>query len=192
MYKAKGVPDGLETDSAISLVEAENNSQVTNASVSEEPIAGESNNDTEQQLVKSVEEEEKESVTELEQEKSAVEDNEIKTTNKKEEKPLVEQREEETNADNDNNNGDELSNVEVIAATATNEEKPTAQRTLAIIKPDAITADKKDDIIVKIKEAEFIIVQERQLHLSLDQARLFYREHEGKHFYDELAQWMSR
>ncbi|KAI7850844.1 nucleoside diphosphate kinase, partial [Circinella umbellata] len=65
------------------------------------------------------------------------------------------------------------------------------QRTLAIIKPDAVFANKKDDIIAKIKEAEFIIVQERQLHLSLDQARLFYREHEGKHFYDELTRWMS-
>ncbi|KAI9269318.1 nucleoside diphosphate kinase, partial [Phascolomyces articulosus] len=65
------------------------------------------------------------------------------------------------------------------------------QRTLAIIKPDAIAANKKDDIVSKIKEAEFTIVQERQFRLSLDQARLFYREHEGKPFYNELTEWMS-
>ncbi|KAI9492935.1 nucleoside-diphosphate kinase, partial [Zychaea mexicana] len=65
------------------------------------------------------------------------------------------------------------------------------QRTLSIIKPDAVQANKQNAIVAKIKDAGFTIVQERQVHLTLDQARLFYREHEGKPFYGELTQWMS-
>ncbi|KAI8148477.1 non-metastatic cell 5, partial [Fennellomyces sp. T-0311] len=63
------------------------------------------------------------------------------------------------------------------------------QRTLAIIKPDAV--NKKADIVSKIKSAGFVIVQDREIHLSLEQARLFYREHEGKPFYNDLTYWMS-
>lgn len=53
-------------------------------------------------------------------------------------------------------------------------------------------ANNKEAIIKKIKENEFIIVQEREIHLSKEQASLFYREHEGKPFYKDLTDWMSR
>ncbi|KAG0174327.1 hypothetical protein DFQ28_006759 [Apophysomyces sp. BC1034] len=65
------------------------------------------------------------------------------------------------------------------------------QRTLALIKPDAMQANKADDIIRKIEEAEFTVVKQQEVSLSLEQSRLFYREHEGKPFYNELTQWMS-
>ncbi|KAI7884925.1 nucleoside diphosphate kinase, partial [Lichtheimia hyalospora FSU 10163] len=80
--------------------------------------------------------------------------------------------------------------VETVA-TATQHQDANIQRTLAIIKPDAMQANKKDAILDKIDESNFIIVKERELHLTKEQAGLFYREHEGKPFYDELTTWMS-
>lgn len=68
----------------------------------------------------------------------------------------------------------------------------TASRTLALIKPDAMQANHKDEIIQKIKENGFSIIQEQQLQLSKEKAGLFYKEHEGKPFYQDLTSWMSR
>lgn len=65
-------------------------------------------------------------------------------------------------------------------------------RTLALIKPDAMQANHKDEIINKIKENGFDLVQEKQLLLSKEKAELFYKEHEGKPFYQDLTNWMSR
>ncbi|KAI8078064.1 nucleoside diphosphate kinase, partial [Gilbertella persicaria] len=63
--------------------------------------------------------------------------------------------------------------------------------TLALIKPDAMQANHKNAIIEKIKEHGFMIVREREIHFSKEQAGLFYEEHEGKPFYDQLTDWMS-
>lgn len=61
-----------------------------------------------------------------------------------------------------------------------------------MIKPDAMQANHKDEIIQKIKENGFSIVQEQRLQLSKEKAGLFYKEHEGKPFYEDLTSWMSR
>jgi nucleoside diphosphate kinase len=53
-------------------------------------------------------------------------------------------------------------------------------------------ANNKDAIISKIKENGFEIVQERQVQLTKTEAGLFYKEHEGRPFYEELTSWMSR
>lgn len=66
------------------------------------------------------------------------------------------------------------------------------QRTLALVKPDAMQAGKAQDIVQRIREAGFDIVQEKQMSLSLNQAQLLYREHEVRPFYSELTEWMSR
>lgn len=68
----------------------------------------------------------------------------------------------------------------------------TTSRTLALIKPDAMQANHKDEIIQKIKENGFSIIQEQQLQLSKEKAGSFYKEHEGKPFYQDLTSWMSR
>lgn len=68
----------------------------------------------------------------------------------------------------------------------------STSRTLALIKPDAMQANHKDEIIAKIKENGFCIVKEQQLELSKEKAGLFYKEHEGKPFYQDLTSWMSR
>ncbi|KAJ3330187.1 Thioredoxin domain-containing protein 3 [Blyttiomyces sp. JEL0837] len=64
------------------------------------------------------------------------------------------------------------------------------QRTLALIKPDAYPA-KKEDIVHRIKEAGFNIVAEKEVEMSKEMAQQFYREHEGKGFYEDLTNWMS-
>jgi len=65
------------------------------------------------------------------------------------------------------------------------------QRTLALIKPDAYGAGKKDEIMNIIRNAGFTVVAEQEAHWSVDKAQAFYKEHEGKPFYEELTNWMS-
>ncbi|KAJ3217379.1 thioredoxin domain-containing protein 6 [Clydaea vesicula] len=72
-----------------------------------------------------------------------------------------------------------------------NNEKTFPTRTLALIKPDAYGSGKKDQIVAKIIESGFTIIQEKEAHWNLDKAKAFYKEHEGKPFYDELTEWMS-
>ncbi|KAI8823656.1 nucleoside diphosphate kinase [Fimicolochytrium jonesii] len=83
----------------------------------------------------------------------------------------------------------------VAAARSTTElldpSGPLLQRTLALIKPDAYGAGKKDDIVKRIKEDGFRIVKESEVKWSEEKAKEFYREHEGKSFYDHLVAWMS-
>jgi nucleoside diphosphate kinase len=70
-------------------------------------------------------------------------------------------------------------------------EAPTKEQTVALIKPDAYGAGRKDAIYERILEAGFTIAQESELIMTLDQATEFYKEHEGKSFYDNLINWMS-
>lgn len=64
------------------------------------------------------------------------------------------------------------------------------QRTLSIVKPDAVRAGNAGKIIAEI-EANFKIVAMRKLHLSHDQAAAFYAVHAGKPFYNELVEFMT-
>ena len=63
------------------------------------------------------------------------------------------------------------------------------QRTLSIIKPDAVSTGKAGQIIADI-EKEFRIVAMRKLQLSKAQAAAFYAVHAGKPFYDGLVEFM--
>ena len=49
-----------------------------------------------------------------------------------------------------------------------------------------------DSILDKIKEAGFDIALQKELTLTKEQAGEFYKEHEGKDFYDSLTTHMSR
>ncbi|XP_051505301.1 nucleoside diphosphate kinase homolog 5-like isoform X2 [Myxocyprinus asiaticus] len=63
------------------------------------------------------------------------------------------------------------------------------ERTLALIKPDAIhKADEVEDIILR---CGFTILQKRKLHLSPEQCSDFYIEHYGKLFFPHLTAFMS-
>lgn len=69
---------------------------------------------------------------------------------------------------------------------------PTVQRTLALIKPDAYGAGKKDEILSLIEQDGFKIIKQSEIRMTLYQSREFYKEHEGKPFYETLTTWMCR
>ena len=49
-----------------------------------------------------------------------------------------------------------------------------------------------DSIVSKIKEAGFEIALQKELTLSHEQAAEFYKEHEGKDYFESLCAHMSR
>jgi len=65
------------------------------------------------------------------------------------------------------------------------------ERTLSIIKPDAVDKNIIGKIIDRLEEANLNIVAARMLHLSKEEARKFYDVHVGKPFYDELVEYMT-
>ncbi len=65
------------------------------------------------------------------------------------------------------------------------------ERTLAIIKPDAVAAGHTGKIIDRILEEGFQIRALRLMRLSRREAEGFYAVHEGKPFFEELTTFMS-
>lgn len=66
-----------------------------------------------------------------------------------------------------------------------------AERTLAIIKPDAVAAGVAGEIISQIQQAGFRIVAMKLLRMTADQAGAFYAVHRERPFYAELVRFMS-
>jgi nucleoside-diphosphate kinase len=67
----------------------------------------------------------------------------------------------------------------------------TLQRTLAIIKPDAVAKNHTGEIIATIQQNGFRIIGMKMLHLKKAQAAAFYAVHVGKPFYDSLTAFMT-
>ena len=65
------------------------------------------------------------------------------------------------------------------------------ERTLAIIKPDAVAARLSGRIIQRIEEAGFQIRAMRMLHLSQKEAEGFYAVHRARPFFPSLTAFMS-
>ena len=65
------------------------------------------------------------------------------------------------------------------------------QRTLAIIKPDAVAARHAGRIIQRIEEAGFQIRAMRMLRLSKQEAEGFYAVHRERPFFPSLTAFMS-
>ena len=65
------------------------------------------------------------------------------------------------------------------------------EKTLAIIKPDAIKKKLTGKIIQRIEEEEFKISGLRMLHLTKEEAEGFYIVHKDKPFYSSLTEFMS-
>jgi nucleoside-diphosphate kinase len=66
------------------------------------------------------------------------------------------------------------------------------QRTLSIIKPDAVKQGKQGVIAQRLLDEGFKIVAMRQLRLTLAQAQGFYAVHRERPFFGELTAFMSR
>jgi len=65
------------------------------------------------------------------------------------------------------------------------------ERTLAIIKPDAVERHLAGKILQRIEDAGFQIRAMRRLHLSTPQAEGFYAVHRERPFFGSLTQFMS-
>lgn len=67
----------------------------------------------------------------------------------------------------------------------------TIERTLSIIKPDAVARDAIGAICARLEAAGLRIVAARMLRLSREQAASFYAIHRGKPFFDALVDFMA-
>lgn len=65
------------------------------------------------------------------------------------------------------------------------------QRTLSIIKPDAIAKNVTGDIIRRFEENGLSVIAARMVHLSNLQAGRFYAVHKERAFYKDLCTYMS-
>ncbi len=64
------------------------------------------------------------------------------------------------------------------------------ERTLAIIKPDAIRAKNAGKIIDMIEAHGFNILRMKKMQLTKEQAEEFYAVHKARSFFDELTSFM--
>jgi len=65
------------------------------------------------------------------------------------------------------------------------------ERTLTILKPDAVAAGHAGDILAHLEKEGFRLVGVKKLRLSTDQARAFYEVHRERPFYGALVQFMT-
>ena len=66
-----------------------------------------------------------------------------------------------------------------------------SQRTLAIIKPDAVKRRLAGKILQRIEDSGFSVRAMRRLHLSRQQAEGFYDVHRARPFFASLTEFMS-
>lgn len=60
-----------------------------------------------------------------------------------------------------------------------------------MIKPDAVARNLVGRILSRVEESGLRVTRLRMLHLKQEEARAFYRVHEGKPFLDSLVAFMS-
>ncbi|MEJ5261666.1 MAG: nucleoside-diphosphate kinase [Ignavibacterium sp.] len=64
-------------------------------------------------------------------------------------------------------------------------------KTLAIIKPDAVSDGYIGEIISMITKAGFKVKALKMVHLTVDQAKSFYEVHKERPFYNDLVEYMT-
>ena len=65
------------------------------------------------------------------------------------------------------------------------------ERTLSIIKPDAVADGNIGQILATFESNDLTILGGRLVHLTLEQAQKFYAVHDGKDFFKRLTEFMS-
>ena len=66
-----------------------------------------------------------------------------------------------------------------------------AEKTLSIIKPDAVERNLQDKIKNEFKTNNFEIVDEKKIHITKQEAEEFYKVHATKPFYKDLCNYLS-
>ena len=65
------------------------------------------------------------------------------------------------------------------------------EQTLSIIKPDAVARNLQNEIQNEFKKNGFLIIKEKKIHISKQEAEQFYKIHETKSFYNDLCSYLS-
>ena len=65
------------------------------------------------------------------------------------------------------------------------------ERTLSIIKPDAVERKLDNEIKDMFKNSGFTIIKEKKIQLAKSESEQFYKVHETKPFYNDLCAYLS-
>ena len=65
------------------------------------------------------------------------------------------------------------------------------ERTLSIIKPDAVERNLSEKIKTIFLKNNLSIIETKKLHISKDEAAEFYKVHQSKPFYNDLCAYLS-
>ena len=65
------------------------------------------------------------------------------------------------------------------------------EKTLSIIKPDAVERNLDDEIKEIFKRKGFLIKNEKKIQIEKSEAEKFYKVHETKPFYNDLCAYLS-
>ncbi len=65
------------------------------------------------------------------------------------------------------------------------------EKTLSIIKPDAVERSLDNEIKEIFKNKGFQIIKEKKIQIEKSEAEKFYKVHETKPFYDDLCTYLS-
>ncbi len=65
------------------------------------------------------------------------------------------------------------------------------EKTLSIIKPDAVERNLENEIKEMFRSNDFNILKEKKIQIEKSEAEKFYKVHETKPFYNELCAYLS-
>ena len=65
------------------------------------------------------------------------------------------------------------------------------EKTLSIIKPDAVERNLENEIKEMFKNKGFLILKEKKIQIEKSEAEKFYKVHETKPFYNDLCTYLS-
>ena len=65
------------------------------------------------------------------------------------------------------------------------------EKTLSIIKPDAVERNLDNEIKEIFKKNGFLILREKKIQIEKSEAEKFYKVHETKPFYNDLCNYLS-
>ncbi len=66
-----------------------------------------------------------------------------------------------------------------------------SEKTLSIIKPDAVERNLVEDIKNIFKKNNLIIKESKKIHITKEEASEFYKVHQSKPFYNDLCAYLS-
>ena len=66
-----------------------------------------------------------------------------------------------------------------------------SERTLSIIKPDAVERNLAENIKSIFNKNDLSIKEDKKIHITKEEAAEFYKVHQSKPFYDDLCSYLS-